>query len=189
MTYCSPRWISDYSFTNALRYRLFDEGPPAAAIAASSRSLLLWGGVSADSVPFLEPAFVVDAPPALPDSASVYQVTGRTESGGELFSLSFAMPETVDGDGSSSFAFVLPVRAGWEGELASIILTGPGGSVTLDGDSDLPMLHNPRNGQVRGILRNLPQADAAAALAPQADLDSLEVLFSHGIPRAEAWRR
>ena len=62
MTYCSPRWISDYSFTNALRYRLFDEGPPAAAIAASSKSLLLWGGVGADSVPYLEPAFVVDAP-------------------------------------------------------------------------------------------------------------------------------
>ena len=28
MSYCSPRWISDYSFTNALRYRLVDESPP-----------------------------------------------------------------------------------------------------------------------------------------------------------------
>ena len=65
MSYCSPLWISDYSFTNALRYRLFDEGPPAAAaVAATTRSLLLWGGVGADSVPFLEPAFLVDAPAA-----------------------------------------------------------------------------------------------------------------------------
>ena len=191
MTYCSPRWISDYSFSNALRYRLFDEGPPAAAIAASSRSLLLWGGVSADSVPFLEPAFVVDAPAALPDSVGEYLVTGRTTGGEELFSLSFTMPEVADGDGSSSFAFVLPVQPGWEGNLASITLDGPGGLFTLDGDSDLTMaiLRNPQTRQVRGILRNLPQADRAAALAPPAGLDSLDVLFSRGIPDAAAWSR
>ena len=65
------------------------------------------------------------------------------------------MPETADGDGSSSFAFVLPIRSEWEGNLASITLTGPGGSAILDGNSDEPMviLRNPRNGQVRGILR------------------------------------
>ena len=191
MTYCSPRWISDYSFTNALRYRLFDEGPPEATIAASSKSLLLWGGISADSVPFLEPAFVVDAAAALPDSAGEYLVTGRTTGGDELFSLSFTMPEVADGDGSSSFAFVLPALPGWEGNLASITLDGPGGSFTLDGDSDLTMaiLRNPRTRQVRGILRDLPQADAAAALAPQAGPDSLDVLFSRGIPDAAAWSR
>ena len=74
------------------------------------------------------------------------------------------MPETADGDGSSSFALVLPVRPGWEGNLASITLTGPGGSVTLDGESNLPMaiLRNPRTGQVRGILRNVPPPTQAA---------------------------
>ena len=192
MSYCFvDQWISDYSFTNALVYRLFDEGPPAAAIAASSKSLFLWGGISADSVPFLEPAFVVDAPAALPDSAGEYRVTGRTTSGDELFSLSFTMPEVADGDGSSSFAFVIPVRSGWEGNLASITLSGPGGSATLDSDTDLSMaiLLDPSTGQVRGILRDLPQADRAAALAPQADLDSLDVLFSRGIPDASAWGR
>ena len=102
------------------------------------------------------------------------------------------MPKTADGDGSSSFAFVLPVQSGWEGNLAGITLTGPSGSVTLDGDSDLPMaiLRNPRNGQVRGILRDLPpltQAtrDAAGSFAEP----GLEVLFSRGIPDAAAWRR
>ena len=204
-------WISDYHFTNALRFRLFDEGQSRMA----ARSLLLWGGVSADSVPFVEPAFVVDAPAALPDSAGEYRVTGQTTSGGDLFSIAFTMPEVDDGDGSSSFAFVLPVQPGWEGNLASITLAGPGGSFTLDGESDLPMailrnprtgqvrgilrnprtgqvrgiLRNPRTGQVRGILRNLPQADAAAALAPQAGPDSIDVLFSRGIPDAAAWSR
>ena len=193
MSYCSPRWISDYSFTNALRYRLFDEGPPAAAaVAATTRSLLLWGGVGADSVPFLEPAFLVDAPAALPDSAGEHTITGRTNGGSELFSLNFTMPETADGDGSSSFALVLPVRPGWEGNLASITLTGPGGSVTLDGESNLPMaiLRNPRTGQVRGILRNVPPPTQAAMDATgRAAGPGLEVLFSRGIPEGAAWRR
>ena len=193
MSYCNPRWISDYSFSNALRYRLFDEGSPAAAvIAASSKSLLLWGGVAADSVPYLEPIFVVNAPPTLPDSAGEHRITGRTASGGELFSLSFAMPEVADGDGSSSFAFVLPARPGWADALASITLSGPGGSVTVDRDSDLSMaiLRNPRTGQVRGILRDLPPAtQAARAAVGRTAGPGLEVLISRGIPDVAAWRR
>ena len=194
MSYCGDRWISDYHFTNALRYRLVNEGPAAGAdVSASTQSLLLWGGVDADSVPYLEPAFVIDAPQALPDSAGEYRITGRTASGAELFSLSFAMPVTADGDGSSGFAFALPVRPGWGGSLATITLSGSEGSVTLDGDSDIPMaiLRNPRTGQVRGFLRDsqaslLTQtaADAAGSLAPGVD-----VLFSRGIPSAEEWRR
>ena len=126
MSYCGPEWVSDYHFTNALRYRLVDEVPPAAVAAANvTRGLLLWGGIDADTVPYLEPAFVVDAPPAPPASAGAYTVTGRTVGGAELFSLSFAMVETADGDGSSSFAFVLPVRSEWEENLARITLTGP----------------------------------------------------------------
>ena len=191
MSYCSPRWVSDYNFTKALHYRLANEGAPVAAAAALARSLLLWGGTDADGQMYLEPTFVIDAPPALPDSGGDYRLTGRTAGAAELFSLSFAMPETADGDGSSSFVFALPVRPEWAGNLASVTLSGPGGSATLDGDTDLPMtvLLDPVTGQVRAILRDLPQADAAAALAPQAGLDSLEVLFSRGIPGAEAWRR
>ena len=186
-----PDGISDYHFTSALRYRLLDEGAPATEIAASTTSLLLWGGVDADSVPFLEPAFVVNAPAALPDSAGEHRLTGRTASGGELFSLTFAMPEVADGNGSSSFAFVLPVRPEWQGRLASITLSGPDGSVTLDGNTVRPMviLRNPRSGRVRGILRDpLPATQAArdAALSPA---PGLEVLFSRGIPDAEAWLR
>ena len=182
------QWISDYHFTNALRYRLFDEGTTAAA----TESLLLWGGVAADSVPYLEPVFVVDAPPTLPDSAGEHRITGRTANGRQLFSFSFAMPEVADGDGSSSFAFVLPARPGWADALASITLLGPGGSVTVDRESDLSMaiLRNPRNGQVRGILRDLPPATQAAREAVgRAAGPGLEVLFSRGIPDVAAWRR
>ena len=184
-------WISDYHFDKTLRFRLSDEGNSAGEnVAASSTSLLLWGGVDSEGVPFLEPAFVVDALAALPDSAGQYVVSGSTASGSELFSLNFAPPETADGDGSSSFAFVLPVQPGWADNLANITLSGPGSSATLDRDTDLSMsiLIDASTGQVRGILRDLPQADVPA-LAPQPGPDDLDVLFSRGIPDAAAWSR
>ena len=176
MSYCGPPdWTSDYHFTNALRFRLDEadsvtlRAPPLASPAAGS--LLLWGGIGSDGVPYLEPAFVVDAPASLPRSGGDHRLMGRSDDGTELFSLAFAMPEVPDGDGSSSFAFVLPVGAGWEDDLAAITLTGPGGAVTLDGESDLAMaiLRNPGSGQVRGILRDPPPANqVAAAAAPGA---------------------
>ena len=193
MSYCLPKWISDYHFAKALRFRLGDtESTSVSTAAAARRSLLLWGGVSADALPYLEPAFVVEASAVLPDSPGDHRLTGSASSGAELFSLSFTMPEMADGNGSSSFAFVLPVWPGWEESLASITLSGPEGSFTLDGESDLSMaiLRNPRNGQVRGILRDVPPpAQAARDAVGQAAGPRLEVLFSRGIPDAAEWRR
>ena len=194
MSYCRPnRWISDYGFTSALRFRGADADSVALPHRGSSQSLLLWGGIDANGTPLLEPAFVVDAPPALPDSAGEYRLVGRTADGADLFSLSFGMPAVLDGDGSSAFAFVLPAQASWEVSLASITLSGPGGSVTLDGDSSAPMtiLRDPRTGRVRGMIRGLPptapaEADAAARISAGG---SVAVLFSRGIPDMEAWHR
>ena len=193
MGYCEydPEWISDYHFSKALHFRLFDDHW-ASGTAQEAESLLLWGGADADGELYLNPAFVVDAPPALPDAAGEHRIAGRTDDGDELFSLSFAMSETAHGDGRSSFVFALPADPAWAGNLASIALTGPGGSATLDGDSDRPMaiLRNPRNGQVRGILRDLPPpTQAARNAAGHAAGAGLEVLFSSGIPDAGAWRR
>ena len=98
------------------------------------------------------------------------------------------MPEVADGDGSSSSASVLAVQPGRARSLASITLSGPCGSVTLDGDTDLPMTVplDPSTGEVRGILHDVPAPDAAAALAPEVGADGLDVLFSPGVPDAAA---
>ena len=193
MGYCiSSSWISGYHFTNALRFRLSDEGASsAAAAAAPATSLVLWGGADAEGVPYLEPAFAVDAPPSLPRGGNEYTITGFGRGGEVLFSFGFDMPETADGDGRSSFAFALPTLFGWEA-LARITLTGPGGSAILDADSDIPMaiLRDAQTGQIRGILRDPPPAAHAAADAVgQGAATRIEVLFSRGIPGAEAWRR
>ena len=136
---------------------------------------------------------MVDAPPALPESTGDHKITGRAATGRELFLSRFSMPEVADGDGSSSFAFVLPVGPGWEKDLSRVTLSGPGGSVELDGESDraVAILREPRTGQVRGVLRDLSDAvltrdDAIAAVSAGR---GLEVLFSRGLPGPAAWRR
>lgn len=156
------------------------------------QSLLLWGGIDADRVPFLEPVFVIDAPPSLPNATGDYRVAGRADDGGVLFSLDFEMPVIADGDGSSSFLFMLPVQPGWEGRLASVTLTGPGGSATLDEDSRRPMaiLRDPGTRRIRAILRDLPPTVTTQAVADTAIArdPGVEVLFSRGIPGPGAWR-
>ncbi|WP_419939289.1 hypothetical protein [Candidatus Palauibacter sp.] len=174
-------WISDYHFTKALLHRQREEVPAA---GARIEGLLVWGGL-VDGAPFLEPAFFVDAPVLLPESAGAFRITGRSHGGTELFSFTFAMPEVADVDGSS-FAFVLPVDSG--NGLASITLAGPGGSVALEGAGDraTAILFDHAANQVRGILRDLPPDGLAQARATAMFLDSgLEVLFSRGLP---TWR-
>ncbi len=197
MSYCRipSRWIGSYHFTNALRFRLHNagSGEGSALVAAPTKSLLLWGGVDSAGKPFLEPAFVAAASAELPRSPGEFEIVGRDGDGEELFSLSFEMPEVADGDGGSSFVFALPVQAGWAEELASITLSGPGGTVRLDGETDRPVtiLRDPGTGEIRGILRGVAGGsgsgdDAVSALAVE---PGVEVLTSRGIPEAEDWRR
>lgn len=87
MSYCGPRWISDYHFGSALRYRMWAEDVWEEDDPRPSQALLVWGGVDAAGIPFLEPAFVIDAPAALPARTGDYRLSGRTADERELFSV------------------------------------------------------------------------------------------------------
>ena len=197
MSYCTdPYWISDYHFNKALNYRLAEGGATAAAMAAVAdpvRTLLLWGGRDEDGVPYLDPAFVVDAVPSLPGTGGEYIIEGASADGTALFSYAFDMPAIGDAEGEeTSFVFALPVQSGWGDNLASITLSGPGGSAVLDKSTDNPMaiLRDPRTGQVRAFLRNpAPATQVAADAVGSTVRQGMAVLFSRGIPGAEAWRR
>ena len=190
MTYCDPVWVSDYYFANALRYRLHDD-LEAQAARLPVRALLVSGGAAADGTLHLDPAFLVEAPPRLPHAPGPYAMTGRRADGAELFSLSFEMEGIADGDGRVGFNLALPVRDEWS-ELASLALSGPGGTVEIREGSAPPMaiLRDPQSGQVRAILRDLPAGplarSAADDLAPEPGLD---VMVSSGLPGPDAWRR
>ena len=129
MSYCGPQWISDYYFTQAFTHRLAKESD-APGDGVAQRSLLVWGGIHSGKL-FLEPAFVVEAPPALPASSGPYTLSGRATDGRELYSLGFDMLRLPDGEadesGVGAFVFVLPIDAGWDA-LKAIVLSGPGGS-------------------------------------------------------------
>ena len=192
MSACSSRWISDYSFSHSFRHRLAFQDASRPPAAAPVQSLLLWGGVDAEGDPYLEPAFVVHAPRALPRSAGEYEIAGRTSDGDALFAFSFDLAQSDDGHLGSSFAFVLPVRPEWASDLATIQLSGPSGQVTLDGDTDRPMviLRDPGTGAILGILRDTPGAtlpESSADMLPAKP--ELQVLVSRGTPDPEAWRR
>ena len=187
LTYCKPRWISDYHATKAVAHRLIEEDSTAERDTA--QSLLLWGGEEKNGDLVLNPAFVVDALPMTSPSAGDHRITGRTEDGRELFSVGFGMTQLSEG--GSSFAFVLPASSWWAGSLATITLYGPDGEVALDGESDLPMaiLRDPRTGSVRAMLRDLPELADAEAVAELSARTGMVVRFSRGIPDADAWRR
>ena len=191
MGYCGSEWISDYHFRRAMGYRLTAESG-SSAVAAAETSLLLWGGAHPDGKPYLEPAFVVDAPPALPRAAGAYHIVGSDARGNEVFSLSFDMDEIADGDGGTSFAFAVPVRLHWVDTLARITLSGPRGSAVMDRDgaSAAALLRDSFTGRFRGVLRDwLADGRAGTAMVPRAPEAGLEVQVSRGVPSAAAWRR
>ena len=192
MSYCVPAWIGDYNFSKAMHHRLATEAG-AGAQAASSRTILLWGGADADGVPFLNPAFAVDAPPALPEAGGGWRITGRGSDGAALFSLDFDMATVAHGEGRRGFVFAVPFRPEWDDALAEITLAGPTGDATIDRNTNRPavIVRDRITGQVRAVLRNTTAASAAAAsdAAVLPGMDRIEVLTSTGIPDAAAWRR
>ena len=195
MGYCfaGDLWISDYHFNKAIDYRILEEEHLLVATAVSkTRSLLLWGGMDENAELFLEPAFVVDAPPSLPREDGPYRLAGEDLNGGTLFSLNFAMNEIADGDGGGGFAFLIPVRSDWSSMLARITLSGPGGydEITRDSGRSAALLLDQSTGQVRGILRDWPDAGTAVPGARRVLPDpGLEVVISSGIPNATDWER
>ena len=180
MSYCSPSWVSSYYYSNMVRYRVFLDSN----LRMAGPGILVWGGVDGDGNPSLEPAFVIDAPPSPPDRTGPFRLTGKDSSGSNLFSFPFAMDTIADGEvGAAGFAFILPVEPEWAGSLESITLTAPGGSVSLDGETDTPMaiVRDVRSGQIRAFLRGLSE--------PPALPTGFEVYWSRGIPDREAWKR
>ena len=190
MSYCDPAWTSDYYFTNALRFRMADT--TEIQTSAVGMTLLVSGGASADGTLHLDPAFVVETLPVAPFFGGPYQLLGRRADGTELFSASFDMNEVMDGDGRSGFVFALPAQPQWATELASLVLIGPNGSVEIREGSEPPMavMRDPRTGEVRAILRDLP-ADpmAPGALDGLAPVPGLEIVVSGGLPGVAEWRR
>ncbi len=190
MSYCGPpKWISDYNFSQAIRFQRTGEVTTVIAGSASARSLLIWGGVTADGELVLEPAFVVDAAPFVPSRPGPYRIMGQDELGRMLFSVDFKMGEIADAEGGI-FTFTLPVQPSWRDRLDRIILSGPEGEVTQDttGDTAMALLRDASTGQIRGFLRDLPVSPSGVVSARRAPPEpGLEMVISRGVPLSSDW--
>ena len=190
MSYCRPRWISDYHFTNALRYRLFREFEEKGTVSAAKNSLLVWGKRTSEDDLVMNPSFLVHAPPLLPDAPGEYEISGRTANGGELFAMSFDMQEVADSNGDSSFVFVIPIQRDWESELGAVVLKGSDGVTADDVGSDMAisLLRNPISRQIRGII-STPRARSTtrSRTIEEANARGFEVLVNRGSPEAGVW--
>ena len=192
MTYCDPQWISEYSFAKAMGHRSRSASPrPAAKYSSPPRGLLLWGGLNESGELFLEPAFVVGAPPLPPRLDGPYRLTGEDEEGDEIFTQSFGMPEYGCGGRGGSFAFILPMGRDWPDRLERIVLSGPEGVSILDGEEDpsAALLLDRTTGSVRGVLRDWPEAAGKRPAAGALPEPGLEVLTSRGLPDPASWVR
>ena len=182
MTYCGPRWISDYHFTNAFGHRTVQEMSHGEARSRTGPSLLVWGSRSPSGELSMDPALLVEGRSLLPEARGDYTLTGLDAEGRELFSISFEMDEPADAEeGTGIFVFLLPVEPGWEA-LASLVLAGPGGALfTLDGDTEATMalIRDARSGQVRAIRGDFAERPSA----PPGHV----VRWSRGVPDREAW--
>jgi hypothetical protein len=125
MSYCRPRWISDYTYEAVLNFRLHQE---AERVILREPALLVWGGVRGGRL-VLEPSFELDMPAEQPRETGPYRVEGYDAAGARLFSYAF-QGEAVDHlPGERHFAFAIPAHVARTDRLATIRLVGPEGVV------------------------------------------------------------
>lgn len=163
MGYCNPSWVSDYSFEKALDFRIRTELRPGGAdpggvdpvdVRGPTEQTLLLRGRAVGGALVLEPAFLVETHPVLPDGDGAYRLEGFGSGGRVVFSFGFTPTPLEFGGGD--FLFAVPYDAESDGVLERVVLTGPEGEFALGPSSTSPMaiITNRANGQVRAILRN-----------------------------------
>jgi hypothetical protein len=111
MGYCNNTWISDYTFNAVLAYRTTNPFIANAPLGNQSprRGLLVWGRIEGGRV-ILEPAFEVDARPALPARAGRHRLQAFGPLGESLLDMTFdgeRVPDLADPT-VEHFSFVVP---------------------------------------------------------------------------------
>jgi hypothetical protein len=124
MGYCGYGWISDYTYTGILNYRLSTPNSTVAARVASAgaasetfvqaaavrNTLVVWGRIERGQL-VLEPAFSARTKPVLPARPGPYRIEARSASGRVLFSYPFEgeQPADVEDPTARQFAFAIPM--------------------------------------------------------------------------------
>jgi hypothetical protein len=130
MAYCSTRWVSDYVFEDVLQWRVSEAGSPIVATVGTTQVMVVWGRITSRGM-ILEPAFVINGSPALPQRPGPYRVSALADDGSSLFDVSFDGEEVADlpGPPQRHFAFTIPVSGRTVDRVRTLRLRGPSGQV------------------------------------------------------------
>jgi hypothetical protein len=143
MSYCGPRWTSDYTYNAILAWRLADplaQSSAAGAMVQAVRSptdgtsgLLVWGRFDSHGA-HLHPAFTLTSRPTLPEEAGPHQLRGVAADGTELFRIRFAGEALGHGTdpGERHFSYFVPLSPVQIEAVERIELTGPAGSAVQE---------------------------------------------------------
>lgn len=133
MSYCWPRWVSDYTYRGVMAYRAAEAGAAEASRRDRSvqPSLVVWGRIQ-NGRPVLEPAFLVDTRPSLPARPGRYRLEGLDGTGSGVFSLSFDAAPVGDAlQSEEHFAFAVPISLAAAARLSRLRLHGPTGTAQV----------------------------------------------------------
>jgi hypothetical protein len=120
MGYCSPAWVSLYTYGAVLNAR--GTGPVAAVAGtpARTRVLVIRGQIVDDRVVQFEPVFSLDGRVTYPERSGRYRMEGRDDSNRILFSSDFEPAEIDHAPNTRAFLFAVEATPEIEAALSSI---------------------------------------------------------------------
>ncbi len=131
MGYCSPTWISDYTYLAEMSYRGTSTTATTITSASVQPSLLVWGRIDADGEIELEPAVRLTGRSVLPARAGNYTVDATDAAGNVIFSVSFDPDQVADESNTlddEHFAFMIPISDAAQARLTTLRVRGKGRS-------------------------------------------------------------
>ncbi|MEX2281307.1 MAG: Ig-like domain-containing protein [Gemmatimonadota bacterium] len=179
MGYCSPAWVSLYTYGAVLDAR--GTGPVAATPEALTRApvLIVRGHITDDRTIQLEPAFVLDGRPTRAESNGRYRLEGRDHAGRLLFSRNFEPAEIDHAPDVRAFTLAIEATPELEAALATVEVRGPTHAARITrpqtvSSSNARVRPNTVTGTSRGV--TVRCADTAARAVAVVDLETGSLL-------------
>lgn len=126
MSYCQPKWISDYMFEKVMQLNPLDEDK---ADASAVPCLIVWGHRANGQV-VLEPALSVVTRPQLPRDDGAYRLRLHDAGGRVVSELRFDMSPITHLPGNPGmFCWAIPLPADKQARTVRMTLDGPGAAL------------------------------------------------------------
>jgi len=131
MSYCMPKWVSDYTYQALIAAR--KAAGPVAGVEARRvpcECLVVWGTAEGDSIAF-NPAFVTKTFAQVPAGGGPWLIEGVRDDGGVAFSFAIEPTEIDHAPGVRHFAFTVPLSQADRSSLSFLRASGRGRVTTL----------------------------------------------------------